>query len=121
MSSLRPERDVRRKIAEEEKSVAEDRDYADWIKDIGPEDMDRERVVQNLEGYGWEIMDEDVWVSNPTTESDMPDWVDGESKPTPRTTANLLEERFASSDTPRPVEDEVTARVDGDAPDDAGE
>jgi hypothetical protein len=117
MGDLRPERDVRREIAEEENSVAEDRDYADWVKDIGPEDMDRERVVENLENYGFEVMDEDVWVSNPTTESDMPDWVDDESEPTPHLTANLMEEQLSAGNAPRPVEDEVTQRLDGDKPD----
>jgi hypothetical protein len=121
MSDLRPERDVRRKIHEDEKAIAEDRDYADWVKDLGPEDMDRGRVVENLEAYGFEVMDEDVWVSNPTTESDMPDWVDGDSGPTSPFTADLLDEQFADSAATRPVEDEITDRLDGDTPDEEEE
>jgi hypothetical protein len=117
MDDLRPERDVRKQIHEDEEAVAEDRDYADWVKDIGPEDMDRERVVENLEAYGFEVMDEDVWVSNPTTESDMPDWVDDESEPTPHLTADLLDEHLATSEATRPVEDEITDRLDGDTQD----
>jgi hypothetical protein len=117
MSDLRPERDVRRKIREDEEAVAEDRDYADWVKDIGPEDMDRGRVVENLETYGFEVMDEDVWVSNPTTESDMPDWVDDDSEPTPHRTANLLDDQLAPNGVTRPVEDEITDRLDGETQD----
>ncbi len=30
------------------------RDTEDWLETIGPEDMDRERVIENLEDYGWD-------------------------------------------------------------------
>jgi|FLYN01.1.fsa_nt_gi hypothetical protein len=121
MDDLRPERDVRREIHEDEEAVAEDRDYADWVKDIGPEDMDRETVMENLEDYGFEVMDEDTWVSNPTTESDMPDWVDDETEPTPRMTEDLLEEQLSNDNATRPVEDVVIDRLDGDEPDEDDE
>lgn len=35
------------------------RDTEDWLEAIGPEDMDRDRVIQNLEQYGFDIMDDD--------------------------------------------------------------
>lgn len=35
------------------------RDTDDWIETIGPEDMSRERVAENLEQYGFDIMDDD--------------------------------------------------------------
>jgi hypothetical protein len=53
----------------------EDRDYADWVKDIGPEDEDPEVIAQNLED-GFSLLSEDDFESNPTMPSDMPDWVE---------------------------------------------
>jgi len=123
MSDLRPERDVRKEIADEEKTVDEDRDYAEWVEEIGPEEMDRKIVVENLEDYGWEVMGEDNWVSEPTMESDMPDWLedDDEDEPEPRERKALLEEQLLSGEIPRPVEDVVIDELDGDEPDEEEE
>ncbi len=53
----------------------EDRDYADWMKDIGPEDEDPEVIVENIE-EAFSLFSEDDYESNPTTPSDMPDWTE---------------------------------------------
>lgn len=50
------------------------RDDEDWIDDIGPDDMSREEVMQMLDEYGFDQMDDGSFVSNPTMPSDMPDW-----------------------------------------------
>jgi hypothetical protein len=48
----------------------------DWVKAIGDEDEDPERIDQNLQAYGWDLLGEDDFVSDPTGESDSPTWVD---------------------------------------------
>lgn len=54
---------------------AEDRDYADWMKDIGPEDEDPDVIAENIED-SFSLFSEDDYPSNPTTPSDMPDWTE---------------------------------------------
>lgn len=46
----------------------------DWLEAIGDED-EGERIEDNLEEQ-WSLRGEDDFVSNPTGESDMPNWVD---------------------------------------------
>ena len=53
----------------------EDRDYAEWMKAIGPEDEDPEVIAQNIED-GFALYSEDDYESNPTMPSDMPDWTE---------------------------------------------
>jgi len=43
------------------------RDTADWLESIGPEDLSRERVVENLEAFGFDIQDDDDELSLEST------------------------------------------------------
>jgi hypothetical protein len=118
MSSLRPERDVRRRLKQDEDSATEDRPYAEWAKDIGPEDMSPERVEEYLQEYGWNQMDEGEFISNPATPADMPDWVgvekdlvdDNYDSPL----ENDLERAIIDLQSQRPVEDEAIEELDGE-------
>ena len=47
----------------------------DWLEAIGDEDEDDGRIETNIKDE-WQLQGEDDFVSNPTAESDMPDWVD---------------------------------------------
>jgi hypothetical protein len=52
---------------------ADDRDYPEWFKSIGPEDEDPEVIAQNIED-GFSLYSEDDYESSPTMPSDMPTW-----------------------------------------------
>jgi len=84
------------------------RDYAPWLEAIGPEDMDRDLVMEELEDYGFEQMDEDDFVSNPTQESDMPDWTDSGDSNERQDTVERIDELSEHEDWERPTEDEAT-------------
>jgi len=47
----------------------------EWLEAISDED-DTEPIELNLRDYGWSLRGEDDFVSDPTTPSEMPDWVD---------------------------------------------
>jgi hypothetical protein len=47
----------------------------DWLEAIGDEDEDGQRIETNIKDE-WQLQGEDDYVSDPTAESDMPDWVD---------------------------------------------
>jgi hypothetical protein len=47
----------------------------EWIEAIGDEDEDQDRIEQDLQDYGWDLLGEDDFVSNPTSEADMPTWL----------------------------------------------
>jgi hypothetical protein len=121
MTNSRPERDVRRKMKQDEDSEAEDRDYADWAKDIGPEGMSPERVEEYLQEYGWNHMDEGDFVSNPVTPADMPDWAGIEKDMVDDNYDSLLENDLERAvidlQSQRPVEDKAIEELDGDEPD----
>lgn len=51
------------------------RDRPEWMKAIGDEDEHPKRIEADFEAYGWEMQGEDDYVSDPTSESDMPGWV----------------------------------------------
>ena len=84
------------------------REYAPWLEAIGPEDMDRDLVMEELEDYGFEQMDEDDFVSNPTQEGDMPDWTDSGDANERRDTAERIDELSEHEKWERPTEDEAT-------------
>lgn len=44
------------------------RDTDNWLETIGPEDMDRDRVVDKLEDYGWDVLEKDEKLSLPTAD-----------------------------------------------------
>ncbi len=50
------------------------REDPDWFKYIGPEDEDPDVIAENLEEYGFNLMDEDDFESDPVGPADMPDW-----------------------------------------------
>ena len=47
----------------------------DWIEAIGDEDEADRPIEQNIE-ENWQLYGEDDYVSDPTTVSESPDWVD---------------------------------------------
>lgn len=90
------------------------RDTADWVEDIGPEDMSVERKMENLQEYGFDIMGEDDFVSQPVMPSDMPDWTEDNRddlfNPENRGIGERLEHTDSDNGSFRPVEDAV---IDG--------
>lgn len=75
LNNFRAERSVRHDIHENEEEEAENRDIAGWAEAIGPEELDRNRVMENLEQYGFDQMDQDDIVDMPNpTGSDTPYW-----------------------------------------------
>jgi hypothetical protein len=89
------------------------RDKASWVEDIGPEDLSIERKMDNLHDYGFDYMGEDDFVSNPTTESDMPTWSEDNKDDLYRyekrasDVGEMLDHTDSDNGTFRPVEDAV--------------
>ena len=50
------------------------------IERIGPEGKPAEEVMDEMEAYGWEVMDEGDFESDVTAESDQPDWMNEEAR-----------------------------------------
>lgn len=73
------------------------REDPDWLESIGPEDASEETVIQNLNDYGFNQMDEDDFESDPVAPSDMPSWTEnavyGEDRPLMPDPEDELEDR----------------------------
>jgi len=93
------------------------RDTEDWLAAIGPEDEDREVILDGLEDYGFDLRDEDDQNDNPIPLTPS-DWGDTEGEPTE------LQQRIRQSninqDHFRPVEEEVLDAIVEDRPPDDG-
>lgn len=94
------------------------RDTEDWLDAIGPEDMSRERVVENLEQYGFDIYDDDEQLSLESTDQEFGGGYENGAYTDVEEVGDLI-----THDTPldaeqdlslRPTEDEVIADIDGD-------
>ncbi len=48
----------------------------EWVEEIGDENENPQRTEQNLQDYGWDLVGEDDFVSDPTGEADSPTWLD---------------------------------------------
>ncbi|MFW5709297.1 MAG: hypothetical protein ACOCX5_03650 [Chloroflexota bacterium] len=59
---------------------AELRDEPEVIKRLGPEGDTAEEVMEGLEEYGYDLMDEGNFESSVTAESDQPGWMNREAK-----------------------------------------
>lgn len=105
-----PERDVRREINEQEENDPELRDTAEWLEAIGPEDMDRERVMENLEEYGFDLMDDDERLSVPSA-TEAPGWDLENSETMAEEVGDQLDELDLNGSF-RPVEDDVIENFD---------
>src|SRR5262249_14039625 len=57
-----------------ERNPPPEHDTAEWLDDIGPDDMARAAVMAELEASGFDLLTEDDFVSNPSFPSDQPDW-----------------------------------------------
>ena len=89
-----------------------DRPIAEWLDDIGPEDMEPDEVMEELEANGFDLIEEDDFVSNPTFPSDQPDWSDELDAPTPMEAAlSDANERYAGE---RPAEDEAIDEMEAE-------
>jgi len=105
LNNLRNERSVRHDFHEHEEEEAEDRKIAGWIEAIGPEELDRGRVMENLEAYGFDQIDQDDIVDVPIpTGSDTPYW---KSEEDAEEVGERLGEIENSGQSFRPVEDVV--------------
>ena len=51
------------------------RGEAEWVEEIGDEDENQKLTEQNLQDYGWDLVGEDDFVSDPTGEADLPTWL----------------------------------------------
>ncbi|WP_119069536.1 hypothetical protein [Aggregatilinea lenta] len=119
LESLRdPERFAARRarsdVREWDEQEAEYEEEAPQLEVIGPEDEDPEVIEENLEEYGYDLMDNDEIVSVPSA-GPTPGWesdtgVD-EDDPNDR-----LRGMANDSEGERPVEDEAIADLDGDLP-----
>ena len=94
------------------------RDTEDWLDAIGPEDMSRERVVQNLEQYGFDIQDDDEKLSLESSDQEFGGGYENGAYTDVEEVGDLI-----GHDTPldaeqmtslRPTEDEVLDELDGD-------
>jgi hypothetical protein len=112
MDDTPPERDVRREINEQEEEASELRDTAEWLEVLGPEDMDRERVMDNLEEYGFDLMDDDERLSVPSA-TETPGW-DLENAETMSDEVGEQLNQLDLGDQFRPVEDDVIDELDED-------
>lgn len=88
------------------------RNHEAWIDAIGPEDADPEEIMDELETYGFDQVDDGTYISNPTMPSDMPEtWHDADDDADRNFAISELGEddrRFRQVDYEnRPVEDEV--------------
>lgn len=80
------------------------REEPEWFDDIGPEDADPEEVMENLDEYGFDIMDDDEDLSLPGAAPELPNWAQN----TARTdTDDLVDEVETESGELRPVEDDI--------------
>jgi len=90
------------------------RDKASWAEDIGPEDMPLEKKMENLHEYGFDLMGEDDFVSQPVMPSDMPDWTEDNKddlfNPANRGIGERIEHTDSDNGSFRPVEDAI---IDG--------
>jgi hypothetical protein len=102
-----------------ERGPVDPRDEADWFEAIGPEDPeDRDEIMDDLDAYGFNQMDEGTLISNPTTISDLPDWAADDAPKHAPEVGEQLDEVHGAEDawTDRPVEDMVIAELDDEAP-----
>ncbi|RPJ01506.1 MAG: hypothetical protein EHM39_03220, partial [Chloroflexi bacterium] len=102
-----------------ERGPFDPRGNADWYEAIGPEDEeDRDEIMDNLDAYGFNQMDEGILISNPTTISDMPDWAADDDPDHAPEIGEQIGEVHGAEDawTDRPVEDIVIAELDDEAP-----
>ncbi len=106
-------RDVRREINLAEEDV-EPRDIAPEIEAIGPDDEDPGVKMENLEEYGFDLMDQDEVLSVPSA-TPTPGWELEPFIDEPRTEDEI---RGMANDSEglRPVEDDVIADLDDDLP-----
>lgn len=109
-------RGVRREINAQEEEDLGLRDIADELEVIGPDDLDPDVKMENLEEYGFDLMDQDELLSVPSA-TPTPGWELEPSLDEPRTEEEL---RSMANDSEgfRPVEDDVIAELDDDLPPD---
>lgn len=83
------------------------REPADWVEAVGPESMEPEEVIENVHEEGFEKLDEDDFVSDPTySPADMPTWTEDDFVQIPKDPDdNLIE---------RPTETDVTEEIDSE-------
>ncbi|MFO7322800.1 MAG: hypothetical protein DIU68_013810 [Chloroflexota bacterium] len=95
------------------------RDTEDWLETIGPEDMDRERVIENLEDYGWDKLDDDEALSLESAErgSYVEGYEDGAIEDVVEIGDLEAQDTPVDADEPasfRPTEDEVFDAITGE-------
>jgi hypothetical protein len=83
-------------------------DVPEWLEAIGPEDLSREEVIENLQEYGFDQMKEGDFVSEPILPSDMPTWLEDPDD----VIRNLEDTVNPTHPLTRPVEDEALDNID---------
>lgn len=84
------------------------RDRADWIESIGPEDEDPEVILDQLEDYGWDELDDVVEMSLPSAHP--AEWWKSDSGDDPDVVGDELYSTLIDANdnlSLRPVEDQV--------------
>jgi hypothetical protein len=92
----------------------------DWLDAIGPEDMSRERVIENLEEFGFDIADDDDELSLESDDQEFGGGYANGAYTDVEEVGDLIDEDTPlDADEPssfRPVEDEAIGDISGDDP-----